>query len=86
MLLGIAAERKEAKQEKDEAEKYKKLREDFMTSRLHTMLFRLFYNDKEIDEIKEESEVTLKFCISLQPKKSTKSVLQSTNFNFFPFT
>ena len=56
--VGIAAERKEAKQEKDEAEKYKKLREDFMQSRLHTMLFKLFYNDKEIEEIKADLEVS----------------------------
>ena len=62
---GIAAERKEAKQEKDEAEKYKKLREDYVSSRLQTMLFRLFYNDREIDGIKSETEVVTTIIFNL---------------------
>ena len=56
-MSGIAAERKEAKQEKDEAEKYKKLREDYSLSRLQIMLFKLFYTDKELGDIKFEIEV-----------------------------
>ncbi|XP_076824452.1 structural maintenance of chromosomes protein 1A-like isoform X1 [Clavelina lepadiformis] len=51
---GIAAERKEAKQEKDEAEKYRKLHEDYANSRLQLMLFKFFYNDKDIDRVKNE--------------------------------
>lgn len=52
---GIAAERKEAKQEKDEAEKYRKLRDDSNSFRVQIMLFRLFYNGREIEELNNEN-------------------------------
>jgi len=51
---GIAAEKKEAKQEKDEAEKYEKLQKDFQNSKTNIMLFKLFYNEREIEEIRNE--------------------------------
>ena len=60
-VIGIAAERKEAKQEKDEAEKYKKLHEDYTLSRMQLMLFKLFYCDKEMEAIRAETEVELKW-------------------------
>ncbi|XP_078487137.1 structural maintenance of chromosomes protein 1A [Ciona intestinalis] len=53
---GIAAERKEAKQEKDEADKYRKLRDDYSNLRLQLMLFKLFYNEKEIEAIRAEAD------------------------------
>uniref|UniRef100_H2YW14 Structural maintenance of chromosomes protein n=1 Tax=Ciona savignyi TaxID=51511 RepID=H2YW14_CIOSA len=53
---GIAAERKEAKQEKDEADKYRKLRDDFSNLRLQLMLFKLFYSEREIEAITDETE------------------------------
>lgn len=56
--LGIAAERKEAKFEKDEAEKYEKLQEDYASQRLQVMLFKLFYNEREIEKIHDAMEVT----------------------------
>uniref|UniRef100_H2YW15 SMC hinge domain-containing protein n=1 Tax=Ciona savignyi TaxID=51511 RepID=H2YW15_CIOSA len=60
---GIAAERKEAKQEKDEADKYRKLRDDFSNLRLQLMLFKLFYSEREIEAITDETEVSLHFTI-----------------------
>lgn len=59
-FAGIAAERKEAKQEKDEAEKYKKLHEDYTLIRMQLMLFKLFYCDKEMEAIRAETEVKFK--------------------------
>lgn len=51
---GIAAERKEAKMEKDEAERYKRLTEQLVEKQLELQLFKLFHNERDIDEISEE--------------------------------
>lgn len=51
---GIAAEKKEAKLEKEEAERYQRLNEQLAEKQLHLQLFRLFHNEREIDEVAEE--------------------------------
>ncbi|CAL8094971.1 unnamed protein product [Calicophoron daubneyi] len=51
---GIVAERKEARIEIDEAERYRKLQEDLTRKRMELHLFKLFYNDLEIRRIREE--------------------------------
>ncbi|KAK3102279.1 hypothetical protein FSP39_010179 [Pinctada imbricata] len=51
---GIAAERKEAKMEKDEAEKYQRLKDQLMEKELELQLFKLFHNERDIDELTEE--------------------------------
>ncbi|XP_035827369.1 structural maintenance of chromosomes protein 1A [Aplysia californica] len=51
---GIAAERKEAKLEKEEAERYKRLTEQLAEKQLELQLFKLFHNERDIDEISEE--------------------------------
>ncbi|NP_001152812.1 structural maintenance of chromosomes 1A isoform X1 [Nasonia vitripennis] len=53
---GIAAERKEAKLEKEEAEKYQRLKEEYVEKQVELQLFRLFHNEKEIENL----EVSLK--------------------------
>ncbi|XP_043483161.1 structural maintenance of chromosomes protein 1A [Leptopilina heterotoma] len=53
---GIAAERKEAKLEKEEAEKYQRLKEEYGEKQIELQLFRLFHNEKEIENL----EVTQK--------------------------
>lgn len=53
---GIAAERKEAKLEKEEAEKYQRLKEEYGEKQVELQLFRLFHNEKEIENL----EVTQK--------------------------
>lgn len=53
---GIAAEKKEAKMEKDEAERYQKLKEQLEDKHLELSLVRLFYNERDIDEIRTEVE------------------------------
>ncbi|KAL3853466.1 hypothetical protein ACJMK2_017002 [Sinanodonta woodiana] len=51
---GIAAERKEAKMEKDEAERYQRLKDQLMEKKLELSLFRLYHNEQDIDELLEE--------------------------------
>ena len=51
---GIAAERKEAKMEKDEADRFQKLQEQMDEKQLELQLFKLFYNERDIDELADE--------------------------------
>lgn len=51
---GIAAEKKEAKLEKDEAERYQKLKQELEDKHLELNLVRLFYNERDIDEVTED--------------------------------
>lgn len=46
---GVAAERKEAKMEKEEAEKYQRLRDELNDRQAELQLFRLYQNEKEIE-------------------------------------
>ncbi|CAB3989520.1 structural maintenance of chromosomes 1A-like [Paramuricea clavata] len=50
---GIVAERKEAKVEKDEAEKYQKLVKEYNDSKLEAHLFKLYHNKKDIKDLNE---------------------------------
>merc|ERR1719402_484422 len=50
----IGAERKEAKLEKEEAEKYQKLQDDMAERQVELQLFRLYHNEKAISEMKEK--------------------------------
>ena len=50
----IGAERKEAKLEKEEAEKYQKLQDDMAERQVELQLSRLFHNEKAISEMKEK--------------------------------
>uniref|UniRef100_A0A8C4R5K3 Structural maintenance of chromosomes protein n=1 Tax=Eptatretus burgeri TaxID=7764 RepID=A0A8C4R5K3_EPTBU len=50
----IAAERKEAKQEKDEAERYQRLKDELVTAQLHLQLFKLLYVEKDIKQLMRE--------------------------------
>merc|ERR1719394_1842404 len=53
----VGAERKEAKLEKEEAEKYKKLQDDLAERQVELQLFRLYHNEKAISENKEKIDV-----------------------------
>ena len=50
----VGAERKEAKLEKEEAEKYKKLQDDLAERQVELQLFRLYHNEKAIGEMKDK--------------------------------
>ncbi|XP_022082517.1 structural maintenance of chromosomes protein 1A-like [Acanthaster planci] len=51
---GIAAERKEAKLEKEEMERYQKLKEDLLDKQLEFQLFKLYHNQNDIKRFGEE--------------------------------
>ncbi|XP_069688454.1 structural maintenance of chromosomes protein 1A [Periplaneta americana] len=53
---GIAAERKEAKLEKEEAEKYQRLKEDLSDKQVELQLFRLYHNEKDIERHEQDLE------------------------------
>ncbi|XP_011314673.1 structural maintenance of chromosomes protein 1A [Fopius arisanus] len=48
---GFAAERKEAKLEKEEAEKYQRLKEEYVEKQVELQLFRLYHNEREIENL-----------------------------------
>merc|ERR1711915_644334 len=50
----IGAERKEAKLEKEEADKYQKLQDDMADRQVELQLFRLYHNEKAIGDMKEK--------------------------------
>ncbi|XP_072256376.1 structural maintenance of chromosomes protein 1B [Pyxicephalus adspersus] len=47
----IALERKHAKIEKEEADRYKKLRQELLLSKKHLQLFQLFYNESKLESL-----------------------------------
>ncbi|KAK2718729.1 structural maintenance of chromosomes protein 1A-like [Artemia franciscana] len=53
---GIAAERKEAKMEKEEADKYQRLTEELATKHVEYFLFRLYHTELELDRLEKELE------------------------------
>ncbi|XP_057335691.1 structural maintenance of chromosomes protein 1A [Microplitis mediator] len=53
---GIAAERKEAKLEKEEAEKYQRLKEEYVEKQIELQLFRLYHNEKDIEDLENSQK------------------------------
>lgn len=51
---GIAAERKEARMEKEEAEKYQKLREDLAEQQIVLYLFKLYHCEQDIKSTRDD--------------------------------
>uniref|UniRef100_A0A4W4FVE9 Structural maintenance of chromosomes protein n=1 Tax=Electrophorus electricus TaxID=8005 RepID=A0A4W4FVE9_ELEEL len=47
----IAAERKEAKQEKEEAERYQRLKDEVVRANVQLQLFKLYHNEAEIEKL-----------------------------------
>ncbi|KAF4077880.1 hypothetical protein AMELA_G00192980 [Ameiurus melas] len=50
----IAAERKEAKQEKEEAERYQRLKDEVVRANVQLQLFKLYHNECEIEKLNRE--------------------------------
>lgn len=50
----IAAERKEAKQEKEEAERYQRLKDEVARASVQLQLFKLYHNEVEIEKLNKE--------------------------------
>ncbi|KAG8231458.1 hypothetical protein J437_LFUL000175 [Ladona fulva] len=51
---GIAAERKEAKLEKEEAEKYQRLKDELSEKQIELQLFGLYHNEKDMERYDQE--------------------------------
>ncbi|KAF2351102.1 SMCs flexible hinge, partial [Trinorchestia longiramus] len=51
---GVAAERKEAKMEREEAERYQRLKDELVEKQIELQLFRLYHNEKEMAEHEKE--------------------------------
>ncbi|CAG5045613.1 unnamed protein product [Parnassius apollo] len=51
---GVAAERKEAKFEKEEAEKYTRLKQELQEQKVELQLFHLYHNEREIQSTEED--------------------------------
>merc|ERR1712142_254246 len=66
---GIAAERKEAKREKEEAEKYQRLKEELAEKQVEIQLFRLYHNEKEIAEFNKELKAKQEEVQKIEKKK-----------------
>merc|ERR1719422_2212117 len=65
----IGAERKEAKLEKEEAEKYQKLQDDMAERQVELQLFRLYHNEKAIGEMKDKIDAKNKEHDKIDKKK-----------------
>lgn len=66
---GIAAERKEARMEKEEAEKYQKLREDLAEQQIILYLFKLYHCEQDIKTAKDEIEKKKQEFAKIERKK-----------------
>jgi len=51
---GITMEKKEARAQKEEADRYQKLQDDLATGQLEEQLFKLYHNEREIDYLTDE--------------------------------
>ncbi|XP_065903678.1 structural maintenance of chromosomes protein 1A-like [Dysidea avara] len=51
---GITMEKKEARAQKEEADRYQKLQDDLSTGQLEEQLFKLYHNEREIETLSDE--------------------------------
>merc|ERR1712141_817062 len=65
----INLERQEAKMEKEEAEKYKKLQDNLADRQIELQLFKLFHNERQIKENGEEISAKRKDIEKIEKKK-----------------
>ncbi|XP_039290651.1 LOW QUALITY PROTEIN: structural maintenance of chromosomes protein 1A [Nilaparvata lugens] len=66
---GVAAERKEARMEKEEAEKYQRLKDELVEKEVEYQLFRLYHNENEIDHYEKEVEKRKREVEKVEKKK-----------------
>ncbi|KAK9504798.1 hypothetical protein O3M35_008983 [Rhynocoris fuscipes] len=66
---GVVAERKEAKMEKDEAEKYQRLKDELAEKEVEYQLFRLYYNENDIKYYEGELAKKKKEVDKIEKKK-----------------
>lgn len=66
---GINAERKEARLEKEEADKYARFKEDLNDKLIEHQLFKLFHNEREMKEFESELKSKQKEVDKIESKK-----------------
>lgn len=66
---GVAAQKKEAKMEKEEAEKYQKLRHELHEQELQLRLYQLYYNEKATEDVRDELEKRQAEAAHVEAKK-----------------
>ncbi|KAG1650153.1 Structural maintenance of chromosomes protein 1A [Nymphon striatum] len=75
---GIAAERKEAKMEKEEADRYRQLQDDMSKKQIEYHLFLLYHLDQEIENLTKELSLKNKNMEKVSAKKkSVEETLKS---------
>ncbi len=67
---GVAAERKEAKLEKQEADRYARLREEYTDKQVQYQLYKLFHNEKDIQRYNDDLKSKQHDLKKLEDKKS----------------
>ncbi|XP_065337981.1 structural maintenance of chromosomes protein 1A-like [Cloeon dipterum] len=68
----IALERKEAKMEKEEAEKYQRLKDELADKQVELALFRLYHNEKDIELITDELQTQQQVVQRIEQSKEGK--------------
>lgn len=66
---GIAAERKEAKLEKQEADRYARLKQEYGEKQIQYQLYRLYHNEKEMKRLNEDLESKQQELVTVEKKK-----------------
>ncbi|KAJ8915816.1 hypothetical protein NQ315_004628 [Exocentrus adspersus] len=66
---GINAEKKEARLEKEEADKYARLKDDLNDKLIEHQLFRLFHNEREMKNLEQELKSKQKEVDKIEKKK-----------------
>ena len=65
----LGQERKEAKMEKEEADKYQKLKDNLVVRQVELQQFKLYHNERRIKELEEEAEDQKKAMKKIEGKK-----------------
>nr|QIC49988.1 structural maintenance of chromosomes protein 1 [Actinia equina] len=68
---GIAAERREAKLEKDEADKYNKLNQELADCLMESQLFKLYHNEQDVSHLTTELRNKSRETEKLESKKQS---------------
>lgn len=66
---GIAAEKREAKAEKEEADKYHKLNQELADCQLEVQLFKLYHNEQSINNLTNELKAKVRDLDKLEKRK-----------------
>lgn len=67
---GVAAERKEAKLEKQEADRYARLREEYSEKQVAYQLYKLYHNEKDIQRYNDDLKVKQNDSKKVEDKKA----------------